>query len=370
MTPRIHRLGLAAVVLAALPLAAAAEQVSIDQAGIDNLGVETAAPQPVASASGTAVRARVVIPPSNEYAVGPMMAGVVDRVYALAGQGIEKGALLAEVLSNEFIGLQREYVDAVVESGLAQSNLARDRQLVEEGIVSKRRLEETRAAANAARARRNAARELLLQAGLDVSAVEALAASQSFRRTLPLRAPIDGVVTEAAAVTGQKVDALEPLFRVADLSQLWLELQLPRELVARMEAGTPVLAASGGQVIGRVLSVGRVVDPDTQIALARAELTTNLEGLRPGQFMSVRVGETSGSGTRGLVSVPVSALIRSANAAYVFVRNADGFEVRPVEVVSAEDDSVCLAGGVDPGEKVAVRGVAALKALWLGGEGG
>lgn len=371
MTPRFPRLGLAAVVVAALPLvAAAADQLAIDSAGMENLGVETAAARAASSPSGTSVRARVVIPPAREYVVGPMMAGVVERVHVLAGQSVEKGALLAEVVSSEFIPLQRDYVDAVVDAGLAESRLVRDRQLVDEGIVSKRRLEESRAAAQAARARRNAAGELLRQAGMDDAAVNALAAGQAFRRALNLRAPIDGVVTEAAAVTGQQVSALAPLFRVADLSELWLELQLPPELLGRVGEGTPVLAAGGEQAIGRVLSVGRVVDPETQIALARAELTSNPRGLRPGQFTSVLVGSAGKAGAAGLVTVPMSALIRSADAAYVFVRNAQGFEVRPVTVASAEGDAVYLAGGVAPGETVAISGVAALKALWLGGEGG
>jgi cobalt-zinc-cadmium efflux system membrane fusion protein len=367
MTPRPKLLILVSLALAAASLQAApAGRVTVNEAGLANLGVETAQPRRVSSVAGVAARARVIIPPSREYAVSSMTAGVVDRVHRMAGETVQQGDLLAEVRSNDFVGLQREFVAAAVESDLATSRLDRDRQLVEEGIVSRRRLEESEAAAKAALARRNEYRQLLLQGGMNAAEVRALAASQNFRTTLPLRAPIDGVVTEANAVTGQEVPALAALYRVADLSVLWLEIQVPGESLAAVAEGTPVMLAGRAMPLGRVLSVGRVVDPETQVALARAEVTAP-GGLRPGQYVSVVLG--SGADASDVVAVPTSAVIRSGDSAYVFVRDAQGFAVRPVRVAGAEGDAIFIAGGPGPDSEVAVAGVAALKALWLSGDG-
>lgn len=367
MTPRPKLAILVFLSVAAASLhAAPAERLTVDETGLRNLGVETASPRRVSSVAGVAARARVVIPPAREHAVSSMTAGVVDRVHRMAGESVQRGDLLAEVRSNDFIGLQREYIAAVVDGDLANSRLSRDRELVAEGIVSRRRLEESEAAAKAAAARRNEYRQLLLQSGMTAGEVRALAANQEFRAALPLRAPIDGVVTEANAVTGQEVQALAALYRVADLSLLWLEIQVPGESLGLVSPGTPVMLAGATTPVGRILSVGRIVDPETQVALARAEITEP-DALRPGQFVSVMMG--SGGNADDVVAVPMSAVIRSADAAYVFVREPGGFTVQSVRIAGAEGDSVFITGGPGPESEVAVGGVAALKALWLSGDG-
>jgi cobalt-zinc-cadmium efflux system membrane fusion protein len=365
---RIFRMIAIPLILVIAAPASGAEQLVIAETGIRNLGVETVPPRSADAVAGIEARARVVIPPAREHAVASMTDGIVATVHRTAGETVARGDLLAEIRSNQFIALQREYVAAVVEADLAASQLTRDRQLVDEGIVSLRRLEETRAAASAARARRNEARELLLQAGMIPAELEAIATRQAFRRTLPLRSPIDGVVTVTKAVTGQEVRALAALYRVADLTTLWLEIQVPGEALSRIAEGTPVALSSGdGSRIGRVLSVGRVVDPETQLAVARAELTDADTALRPGQLVSVVVGTDDEAGGGRSVTVPVSAVVRSGDSAYVFVRNDRGFLVHPVDITGTEGGRVFLSDA--PGGEIAVSGVAALKALWLSGEG-
>lgn len=367
MTPRPNFLTILVLTLAAASLQAAPTgRVAVDEAGLANLGVQTAQPRRVSSVAGIEARAVVIIPPAREHAVSSMTSGVVDRVYRLTGESVQQGELLAEVRSNDFVALQREFVAAVVESDLAASRLARDSQLVEEGIVSRRRLEESEAAARAAAARRSEYRQLLRQSGMSAGEVKTLAARQQFRVTVPLRAPIDGVVTESNVATGREVPALATLYRVADLSTLWLEIQVPGEALSAVSEGTAVMLGGRAEPVGRILSVGRVVDPETQVAVARAEVAETGQ-LRPGQFVSVVLG--SGADPDEVLAVPTSAVIRSRDAAYVFVRDPQGFTVRPVRVVGADGDSVFIADGPDAQSEVAIAGVAALKALWLSGAG-
>jgi hypothetical protein len=79
-------------------------------------------------------------------------------------------------------------------------------------------------------------------------------------------------------------------------------------------------------------------------------VSARITGLGGGQEVRVRVG----------------AVVHEGGKAYVFVRRADGFDVREVKMLSQSANAVSLAGEFKDGELVAVGGIAALKSAWLG----
>jgi cobalt-zinc-cadmium efflux system membrane fusion protein len=117
----------------------------------------------------------------------------------------------------------------------------------------------------------------------------------------------------------------------------------------------------------QVTLIGHNVDPDSQTVLVRAEVREAGGCLRPGQFVQVRLKL---GGTEQRYRVPSSALTRSGDQALVFVREPFGFLVKQVRVVGQEDGYTIVAGGLKGDETVAVSGLAALKAAWMGLGGG
>ena len=108
-----------------------------------------------------------------------------------------------------------------------------------------------------------------------------------------------------------------------------------------------------------------------QGVLVRAEVTQGTERLRPSQFVEVQLTSTAEeTGWR----VPAGAVVRNAGSAYLFVAREGGFAALPVTVLAEEEKSAVVAGvpGGDPAgelgpkDQVAVSGVVALKAAWLG----
>src|SRR5690606_19026337 len=147
---------------------------------------------------------------------------------------------------------------------------ARDRALLADGIIAERRVEESRAAARAARATLDQARRRLELAGFDAAALERLAANRAPETRIAIRAPIDGVVASVLAEVGARLDTLDPILSIADLETLWIELRLPQESASRVAPGMTVLAAAGRETVtGTVTMVGRVVDRVTQTVLVR-----------------------------------------------------------------------------------------------------
>jgi multidrug efflux pump subunit AcrA (membrane-fusion protein) len=106
-------------------------------------------------------------------------------------------------------------------------------------------------------------------------------------------------------------------------------------------------------------------------AAQTVRIRARVENVNNGSDAMLRVGQSVLARIEGLGGgqewrVPVKAVAREAGKSYVFVHRADGFEARLVTVLSQSVNAVSLAGEFKDGERVAVGGIAALKAAWLG----
>lgn len=350
-----------AVLSIALAVAGArADGLSIDDSALSSLGVAFVSPGAAEAGGVLEARAHVVVPPASDHIVSTTVGGLVSGVHVGVGDAVAAGAPLLSIRSAEFLMRQQEYLEARHQSALTRAALARDEQLAAEGIIAARRLEETRAAAAAAAARYAEHEQLLRLVGLRARDVERLAASGRLFDALVLRAPVEGVVLAVDARTGERVEAVSALARVADPSILWLDIRVAREQVSRIGVGAEVvLPATGAAAVVR--AIGGAVDPVTQMVPVRAELTETADPLMPGQLVGVRV--TAKRDYSGAVTVPPAAIVRSGDAAYVFVRAADGVVAMPVRIEAPGDPVVVR--GITPSDRVAVSGVSALKAFWL-----
>jgi RND family efflux transporter MFP subunit len=361
----MNRLSLAGL-LAGLVIGANApgQELPLEPAELENLGIEFLQPQAVDAATAVTARARVVVPPSADHVIASAVAGFVERVFVGVGDQVSAGQPLLEMRSPGFLALQQQYLEAVTDASLADAQLERDRQLFDEGIIAERRLEETRARAASAASRVAEHGRLLQIAGLRESDIRRLDAQRELLATLVVRAPVDGVVLDVMARAGQSVDSVDALCRVADLSTLWLDIRVPQEQAAEVHTGAEVaVRESPASRPARVLAIGQAVDTATQTVPVRAEVVVGGHGLRPGQLVAATILAPALDGTAA-VSIPVAALMRSGEAAYVFVRSAAGVTVTPVTVAAAADRRV-IVRGLAADARIAVTGVSALKALWL-----
>jgi multidrug efflux pump subunit AcrA (membrane-fusion protein) len=162
---------------------------------------------------------------------------------------------------------------------------------------------------------------------------------------------------------GARVDALDPVVAVADLSELWLELRVPQESAARIVPGMLVAAESaGGTVNGTITTIGGVVDATTQTVLVRGVVNNARATLRAGQFLNARVLARP----EGVVyALPGAAVTRHEGESLVFVRSGGAVVAQRVGLVADDGERVYIARGLAPGAVVAVDGISALKSLWL-----
>jgi len=291
--------------------------------------------------------------------VGAPIPGRIVRLLAAPGQNVPRGRPLAVLQSVELGQARAQQAAAKAREELARKTVERKRGLAAERIVSRGELQ--RAEADLAEAEAE-----LAAAGAAVSALGVGASPGGGDLSgFTLLSPLSGTVLERPAVQGQQTDPSRPLFRIANLSQLWLVAQAPERDADRVREGSPAeitLAALPGQKLqGTVSWVGREVDAHLRTVSVRIVLPNAGGRLKPGMFATAWIG-TGGEGDK-VVAVPTTALQRMDNRWVVFLPRGEGrFEVRPVERGRDLGNEVAIASGLKPAELVVVEGAFVLRA--------
>ena len=202
--------------------------------------------------------------------VGAPIAGRVIRLAAAPGQFVRRGQALAELRSVELGQARAGQIAARARLELARKTAERKRGLAAERIVSRGELQ--RAEADLAEAEADSQASAAGVSALGVGSGTGRGDLSGFA----LLSPISGTVLERAAVQGQMADPSRPLFRIADLSRLWLVLQAPERDAVRVRVGSPAeiaLAALPEQKLrGTVVWVGGEVDAHSRTVPVRIEL--------------------------------------------------------------------------------------------------
>jgi cobalt-zinc-cadmium efflux system membrane fusion protein len=347
---------------------AAGDTFAVSDEQLARLGVTLRRAEVVEMVEHAAAPAEVVVPPARQALVNASHGGVVVRLLVAEGDSVAARQAVAEIDSLDYVEHQRDYLDAAAAADLASAQEARDRGLYEEGIIAERRVAESAAAARAARARVDHLRAQLDLAGVTDADLARLAEQRELGKRIVLRAPFAGVVAEVHTTIGARVDALDPVLAVADLSELWVELRVPQESAAHIVPGMLAAAEFAGTTVnGTITTVGGVVDATTQTVLVRAVVDNAGATLRAGQFLTARVL----SRPEGVVyAVPAAAVTRHEGAALLFVRSGADMIVQRIDVLADDGARIYVSDGIAGGAPVAVDGISALKALWLAAEEG
>ncbi len=298
----------------------------------------------------------------NENAYAAVSTPIPARVATLraeAGQGVRSGQVLAELQSVELGRARAGHEAAAARAGLARKTLERKRSLAAERIVSQGELQQAEAAMAEAEADLGATRATLASFGVSRDA------GGGDPSRFPLLAPLGGTVLERKALRGETADPSEPLFRIADLSRLWLVVHAFERDAVRVAEGSvadvSLAALPGSTFQGTVARVGKEVATDSRTVPVRIDLTNQGGVMRPGMSATAWLPLTDSTGT--VVTVPAAALQRIEEQWVVFLpRSAGTFEVRAVGRGRDLGGEIEILSGLPPGITVVVDGAFLLKA--------
>lgn len=307
-------------------------------------------------------RVRVTSPVTGR--ITPQSADLIPSPGAL----VHQGQLLAEVeqtyTAPEWVQLDvggkgvagaAQETKAALEA--ARAEYQRSQNLFQAKIVSRKRLEEAKAAWLQAKSRYETARRQ------EASYRTATAAGGESPRRFPLIAPIEGTVIQAEVTAGQQVDTATPLFTIANLSTVWVEAPIFEGDLDKVDRESPAtirgVGDEGASWIGRPIYAGEVIDPLKRTAGLFYEVNNPDGQLKLG--MSVTIEVPTGP-KRQAVMVPEMSLIESGSGkGFVYVRRSPTlFAQEEVAIGIRRDGLVAVEGGVRDGEEVVVTGVPAL----------
>lgn len=335
--------------------------VSASQAG--TLGI-VSAPLPAKQQGELAgMPAQVVIPGNQLFTISTPLPAMVEQTLVGVGDSVKKGQALATLQSPALAEAQRGLLQASTQAQLANENLARDEQLWKDGIISESRYRATQSAyreTNAAFAER---KQLLRLSGMSDADITRLQADNMLSSQLTITSPISGVVLEKTASSGQRLDAATPLFKVAQLEPLALEIQAPLASTQGLKVGARVTVPAYSAK-GKLTAIGRSLSGGNQTILLRALIQQGAGNLRPGQYVEATIGTADTALNQW--SIPNSALARIDNKVVIFIETANGFRSEVVTVLHEGASDSVITSKLKGSEKIAVRGVSALKASLMG----
>ncbi len=258
-----------------------------------------------------------------------------DLFVDTTGQAVSRGQPLFSVYSPDVLNTENEFVLALkTRDQMQQSQIADARERADQLVA--------------------ASRQRLALWDVPADQIRALEERRTAQPDVTFRSPSSGVVVDKPAGKGMHVMPGQTLFRIADLSVVWVEADVYERDLPGIRLGDRAIvtidAYPGERFSGRVLFIYPYVDEKTRTNKVRFEFANRGGRLKPGMYANV---ELTGRARRGLV-IPADALLDSGTEQIVFVATGDGhFEPRRVKAGARVGDDVQILEGLKAGEEIA-----------------
>jgi membrane fusion protein, heavy metal efflux system len=297
--------------------------------------------------------------------VSPRISGKIVSVSGSLGESVTSGQPLATMDSVELGEALNRYHQSRTKLTLAQANMERIKGLVEKKIAARKDILQAETDFMTTRTELQTDEERLSLYGVTTAGLE------SKRPLLPVRSPICGIITEKHAIVGELADPAKNLFTVADLSSVWIGVDINEKDLAKVTKGQAATVTVGAfpdlKLKGRVTYIADLVNETTRTVKARVEVANPGRKLKPEMFATVELALPVE--TQPLLAVAEESLQELEGKKVLFVTtNGSEFRPRPLELGRSAGGKIEVTGGLKVGERYAVRGGFVLKSELKKGE--
>lgn len=300
--------------------------------------------------------------------VSPRISGKVVSVKASLGDSVAAGQTLAALDSVELGEAINRYHQSKTKLDLAQSNMERIKVLVEKKIAARKDILQAETDYKMAQTELHTDEERLSLYG--VSNAE-LKKDSHKNPLLPVRSPIGGTITEKHAMVGELADPSISLYTVADLSNVWVLVDVNEKDLAKVHKGQAANVMVGAfpdlKLEGRITYIADLVDESTRTVKSRIEVANPGRKLKPEMFATVELELASDSPL--VLAIPEEAVQDLDGKKVVFVaESATEFVARTVQVGRMAGGMIEIIDGLKVGESYAIKGAFILKSEVKKGE--
>ncbi|HBA86463.1 MAG TPA: efflux RND transporter periplasmic adaptor subunit [Geobacter sp.] len=298
--------------------------------------------------------------------VSPRISGKIVAVRSSLGDNVAAGQVLVTLDSVELGEALSRYHQSKTRLALAQSNMDRIKTLVDKKIAARKEILQAETDYKTAQTELHTDQERLALYGVTAADLKG-----DRKPILPVRSPIGGVITEKHAIVGELADPAKSLYTVADLSSVWVLVDIHEKDLVKVRRGqgaaVMVSAFPEQKFHGRITYLADVVNEATRTIKARVEVPNPGRKLKPEMFATVELA--SAADAPPVLSVPEEAVQELEGKKLVFVaEGGSGFEARKVELGRASGGLVEVLSGLKEGERFAAKGAFVLKSELMKGE--
>lgn len=277
--------------------------------------------------------------------------GRIDRLHVnVTGERVRAGQVIATLYSPEVFAAHQDLLVAKRQVDRMQSSPEASRQAADAAL--------------------DAARERLRLLGVPDDELARMEGQDRPTRAVAIRSPFAGTVIERMATEGAYVSTGTPLYRVANLASLWLQLDAYENDLSRISVEQAVrvsVEAIPGEVFeGEVTFIEPTLDPRRRTAKVRVQVDNRDGRLRPGMFAEASVATAEATGQQSPLVVPKTAPLFTGRRAIVYVEVRAGdrvaYEPRTVRLGPRLGDVYPVVAGLAQGDRVVTRGAFALDA--------
>jgi cobalt-zinc-cadmium efflux system membrane fusion protein len=264
------------------------------------------------------------------------------------------------------------YVDTEHKLQFAKEELDREAQLLEKGIASLQEYQSKKQQYTELDVSHTGALEQLKLLGFSEKYMHDLMENVQEQKvsTYEMKSPFSGEVISRNVTLGQTVNKDQELFRVADLSNLVFEAQVPIKYISFLKVAEPVEIFCKRQDLsatGTIKFISPVVDDQTRTVKIKVDVPNVDRKWIAGMTSAIRIKRQI---TNAEVVVPVESVHEIGDETVVFVKTEpDVFEIRHVDVGEKSEKNIEIVDGLFPGEEVASQNSFSLKAEWLNKKG-
>jgi cobalt-zinc-cadmium efflux system membrane fusion protein len=275
--------------------------------------------------------------------VYPMVSGVAEDVHVQLGDVVKKGQTLAIMRSAEMAGFTKDYVSAEADLRNTRRVYESTQDMYKGGLASQKDLEQAQSDYEKAVAENK-------RAGAVVGI------NKSNGQGYEITSPISGFVVEKNLNNNTQVraDNSQNLFTIADLSSVYVLINVYESDISSVKTGDPVkittLSYPDKVFAGKIDKIDNMLDPDTKVIHARVKIENPGYLLKPEMFASVKIKATSGE---NLPELNTRALIFDNDKDYVLVVDGKAHvRIKQVTIAKKVEDRAYISNGVKAGDRI------------------
>jgi len=273
----------------------------------------------------------------------PMVSGVAQGVKVQTGDRVSKGEILANLRSAEIAGYTRDLVASQADMRSAKRVLESTQDLYKSGLASGKDLEQANADYQKAVAENGRAGSVL-------------SINRTNSRGYEITSPLNGFVIEKNVTDDMQVraDNSQSLFTIADLSSVYVMVNMYESDIAGVKVGDPVtittLAYPDKVFTGKIDRLIDMLDPDSKVMRARVKIENPGNLLTPGMFANIKVHAKSGA---NLPAISANAIVFDNDKNYVVIIDGPSkVHIQQVTIAKRVEDVAYISSGLKPGERV------------------